>query len=270
MGSCFSKPKITPASHPTLATDSAKVDSEGNVTIHDIEHISDLRRAYDTSESRMHRRVKDCYACIFANKFEAITDLNLKFVNLGPEGMLQLSVVLPFFPKLASLRLWKTRFGSEGSGYLGRALHHMPNIRLLSLEDNDIGPGGLHKLAGSLRSLSALEELFIHLNRLGPEGGAVLGSIVSSLRNLKSITVDENNIEDEAAADLVRGLGRSSQSLRFVGLSFNKLTDASVGVLQKAVKEFRGLKRVTLNGNTVSNEMREKLLSDGPQVAFDF
>ena len=271
MGACAGKKTPKPSITPTVSTETGGMDTEPNpFAKSDREDVAVLRKQLEVSEGRMNRRVKSCYQCVIDKESDQVTELNLKFVNLGPEGMLQLSSVLPFYSNLTSLRLWKTRFGKEGAGYLGRALLRIPNLRLLSIEDNDVGPAGLGRLAEGLRSLVGLEELYIHLNRLGPDGGVVLSSVVGTYRKLKSLTVDENSLEDHAAEALIRNLLKSAKSLKLIGLSFNKLNDAAGNCLLKHIREFTELKRVALNGNNISEMVRDSFLSDGPQIAFDF
>ena len=218
----------------------------------------------------MHKRLRDCYRAVIEKDVTNVTDLNLKFTPLDSEGAQHLSLLLPFYSSLISLRLWKTRIGPIGCSYLSQAFPYLPLLRILSIEDNAIGPDGIKSLAQGLRAVSGLKEFFLHSNNLNSEGGLVLASILPDLPRLKSLTVDENNIEDQAAIELIRVLSDRVAELRLLGLGHNQLTERTARVMIMQFPSMRFLRKVTFGGAAIVKELQLELCNSLPEITIDF
>lgn len=256
MGSCFGKKSVLPIERPLPSIENTYIETEANGGLQDIRQV---QKIYSSCKPTMHRRIQESYEVVISGRAEAQIDLDLRFVRLKPDGMMQIAMILPFFTRLRSIKMWKTRFGPDGSEYLAKALLKLPLLKMLSLEGNDIQFAGLLKLTDALKSLTILEELFLHSNQFGRDCGPLFEAILPNLRRLRRFTVDENDLGDVSVAVILENLGNHCQSLVQLGLGYNGLTDESGEMLYRKLSRFIKLGKVTFQGNLSSEEMKEKL-----------
>ena len=258
---------MVPVEGPLSSIENTYLDTESHAGFFDLHRV---HKVYKSSKETMHRHVLDCYEAVITGRSEAITDLDLRLTKLGAEGMMQVSLVLPFFTQLRSLGLWRTKFGQEGAEYLAKALLKLPLLKVLSLEGNDIQFEGLLKLSDTLKSLTLLEDLSLHINRLSPDGGSLLANIVACLPQLRQLKVDDNDLRDESATQLVESLANNCPFLVHLGLSYNGLTDTTASTLLANLDNFSNLQSVNFKGNSISTSFQNQLKSAKSTATFEF
>lgn len=269
MGSCASKK--SQSSNTSRRTPVKSPDSEPqNASTLSPSELSDLRSLYTREGSHMPRKVKTCFEQVFTGESVQISEMNLKFLNLGETGMAQLARALPAFKGLKALRLWKTKLGVMGAKWLGRALQDLPLIEVLALEDNDIRGEGMVYVSQSFPHIPLLRELYLHVNKLGLEGVSTLAAALSSKSNLEVLTIDENQVTDEGLAVLLKALVGSMPVLTTLGLGFNMLTDVGAAEIQKVMDDIPELKKLTLSGNEISQKMENRLVKTAPKLHIVF
>jgi Ran GTPase-activating protein (RanGAP) involved in mRNA processing and transport len=265
MGSCASKKNQRPAAtHQTVK----KPDSQPSAL--PPSDLSLLKDTYTREGNHMNRKVKSCFEQVFAGESPQITEINLKFINLGEAGMTQMARVLPAYSGLKSLRLWKTKLGIEGAKRLGAVLPALPQLLILSIEDNDIRAEGVTYIAQGLPYVPLLKELYLHINKLGPEGVSVLGSAIAPKTNLEVLTIDENQITDQGLLVLLKALAGSMEVLTTLGLGFNMLSDVGAGQIRKVLDDFSELKKLTLSGNQITAKSEAQLTKAAPKLHIAF
>lgn len=229
-----------------------------------------LKQLFEEESTVMNRRVKVCFEQVFSGEAPKVTEINMKFLNLGEAGALHLSKVLPFFTGLQSLRLWKTKLGIEGAKLLGGVLPSIPQLTILSLEDNEIKAEGASYIAAGLRSVSELQELYLHVNKMGHEGVTALSSVLAVKSTVCILTIDENQIGRTGLLTLLSSLRKTINALTLLGLAFNQLGDEGARELLSALKDMTHLRKMTLSGNNISPSVERELASAAPTVDFLF
>lgn len=232
--------------------------------------MPELKRFYEEESQFMNRKVKGCFDIALAGKATATTEVNMKFIKLGEDGALHLTKVLPYYPNLRSLRLWKTKLGIEGAKLLGGVLLKLPQLEVLSLEDNELRTEGVSYIAQGMQALPKLSELYLHVNKMGHEGIVALRKPLEDKTNLKALTVDENLIGKPGLMDLLAALSKSMSTLILLGLSFNQLGDDGVRELLPYLPHMHSLKRLTVSGNNASPHLEQELSAAAPTVDFFF
>lgn len=261
MGSCAGK-KLSRADnthHPITRKSNPSVPFTADIPEISPTELSDLRKCYEAEGQRMHHKVKDCYNTALTGKTARTAEINMKFVNLGENGIAHLAKVLPAFGGLKSLRLWKTKLGVEGAKLVGTVLPRLPLLEILSLEDNDIKAEGTAHIAKGLMHVLFIKELYMHINNIGLPGITALSTAISPQSHLRVLTVDENQITPAGLHILLAALSNSSQVIHTLGLGFNMLGDEGAREVLRALKEMSELKKVTLAGNSVSAKVESEL-----------
>lgn len=267
MGSCFSKKSGISVEQPFQSVENTYIETEANGGLQDLRQV---QKVYSSCKASMHRHVQECYEAVISGRADTQTDLDLRFTRLKPAGMMQVAMILPFFARLRTIKMWKTRFGPDGSEYLAKALLKLPLLKTLSLEGNEIQFAGLLKLSDAFKSMTILEELFLHSNQLGPESGPLLAAILPSLTRLRRFTVDENDLGDKGAVLVVESLSNHCHSLVLLGLGYNGLTDETVEKLFSCLDSLESLGKVTFQGNFSSAEVKMRLKEAKKKVIIEF
>ena len=270
MGSCAGKKSIqVSTSRPAVLRKAATSDQAGQ-SKSPAQELAELRKIYEEEGQYMNRKVKACYEVAFAGEAPHTPEINMKFINLGETGTMHLVKVLPAFTGLKSLRLWKTKLGIEGAKLLGAVLPRLPQLEVLSLEDNDIKTEGASYVALSLPSLPLIKELYLHVNKMGHEGVTALSPALSPKANLKILTIDENQIGVKGLKTLLSALEKTMPILALLGLAFNLLGDEGARELLGALKKMPEMKKLTLTGNNISENMENELREAAPSIEFFF
>lgn len=261
MGSCAGKklPRADTTHHPITRKPNPSAPSTADIPEISPTELSDLRKCYEANGQRMHHKVKDCYSAALAGKAVHTSEINMKFVNLGEDGIAQLTKVLPAYGGLKSLKLWKTKLGVEGAKLVGAALPRLPLLEILSLEDNDIKADGAAHIAKGLVHVLLLQELYMHINNISLPGITALSAAISPQSHLRILTVDENQITPTGLHILLTAISNSSQVIHTLGLGFNMLGDEGAREVLRTLKEMPELRKVTLTGNSVSAEVESEL-----------
>lgn len=210
----------------------------------------------------------------------AVTELDLSFNKVEPEGVLWLAMCLRS-SQVHSLQLSENAFGAAGAMALAQVLAEWP-LGDLSIWHNDLTDEGLMALAAALplSSLTALDLMDHSLSEAGV--GALAAALPSSklvrlvLENsqigdagtklvagalkeshLEYLDLGINAMHDEGAEALAAHLPGSP--LTCLNLSNNRIADAGARALAAVLKD-SNLEKVFLDGNDVGEEGYEAFL----------
>lgn len=234
------------------------------------EDLTKVKEIYTHQEFHMHKRVRACFQAVINEEVATTADLNLKFTPLDGDGAQHVSLILPFYESLLSLRLWKTHLGTPGCACLAKALQALPQLQLLSLEDNLIDAPGIRALSQGLKSLIDLQELYLHDNRLKPEGGLILSTLLPHFPKLRTLTVDENGLEDASTIEILHSICKTELPIKLLGLGYNKLTETTANELFRSLGLVTTLKKITFGGTKMGANAKMELQSAFGEVRFEF
>jgi Ran GTPase-activating protein (RanGAP) involved in mRNA processing and transport len=100
----------------------------------------------------------------------ALTTLNLSLNSIGVEGAKAIAGSLRVNSVLTSLDIYENHLGVEGAKSIGQALKVNSVLTTLNLCLNSIGVEGAKAIGGSLRVNSVLTSLSLYGNQIGVEG----------------------------------------------------------------------------------------------------
>eukprot|EP01094_Clydonella_sp_ATCC50884_P018643 TRINITY_DN3486_c0_g1_i1.p1 TRINITY_DN3486_c0_g1~~TRINITY_DN3486_c0_g1_i1.p1 ORF type:complete len:319 (-),score=33.01 TRINITY_DN3486_c0_g1_i1:154-1110(-) len=122
-----------------------------------------------------------------------ITIVDIKFGNIGDEGVRLILDALPVNTSLKTLLLWRNKIGPEGARLLADALRVNTSLKELKLTGNSIGDEGARHLADALRVNVSLEKLSLCATDIGEEGARLLADALSVNVALKLLDLDVGN-----------------------------------------------------------------------------
>jgi len=158
-----------------------------------------------------------------------LTDLNMKFNGLGPEGAVVLARALATNTSLLNLNLSYCYVGDVGSTAIGVGLETNKILRYLDLENNEIGDFGAVKLGQALMRNSTLRKLTLSNNRIGDTGAIGLaGGLVTNTSlcelDLSGMGKGANKLIGPSGAGKLAEALRSNSALKTLKLERNYLT----------------------------------------------
>ena len=144
-------------------------------------------------------------------------------------------------PKMQRLNLKGNDLGDAGVQALSEEFGNgaAPSLRYLVLTQSNVGPVGAEALSAALRrgALPKLTNLEIARNPLGNQGVATLAAPLRKLPALTELSLDDCEIDDGGVASLVDNLGKDDfQSLQYLWLEGNKITDAGITKIAAAIR----------------------------------
>ena len=132
----------------------------------------------------------------------------------------------------------------------------LPSLQDLSFYKSRIGPQGATALAPALtkRALPSITRLSLCGNPLGDVGVAALLPALR-LPLLEKLDLSDTRIGDEGVASLTQLSAGALKSLKWLRLSYNKITDAGCATLASALRggALPALEALDLNGNQIEN-----------------
>ena len=174
--------------------------------------------------------------------------------------------------RLTSLRLSANRVGPAGVRALARGLTANTALLSLSLADNGgVGDAGAHAVASMLLSNTTLTRLHLGGCGVGAEGATALGAALAHGGSaLRALRLCRNVLGAAGVAPIAAALTRN-RSLASLDLSGCRLDDAAAATLGVALQRCRGLRRLVLADNCLSDkggaELLRRLQSAGAAAA---
>ncbi|XP_078463919.1 leucine-rich repeat-containing protein 34 isoform X1 [Lampetra planeri] len=195
-----------------------------------------------------------------------LTSLDLSLNDIGPRGAKALGQVLQTNRSLRSLNLAGNKVGEEGGVSLATALQTNVSLRSLDLHHCDLGTDSIIAFSTALSYNSSVEELDLSrplLFSLQEETTVHVARMLRTNRALRSLRLAKHGVRDfgarqlsealannsslthldlscnlmarDGAASLALLLEQGSSALRFLDLGFNRIGDAGVTALARAV-----------------------------------
>lgn len=154
-----------------------------------------LKVFYEQEKKFIPKKIDVYYQSIISNQAASVTSIVVKVSHLGPAGVEYLCRVLPFYPLLLELRLWKVGLDSSSVERLAYYLPFLKQLHVLSLEDNNLTDTAMEHVSRGLRSMKLLEQLWLGCNQMTAVGAASLASSLRLLGELTTLCLDYNFIE---------------------------------------------------------------------------
>ena len=163
--------------------------------------------------------------------------------------------------RLTSLRLSANRVGPAGVRALARGLTANTALLSLSLADNGgVGDAGAHAVASMLLSNTTLTRLHLGGCGVGAEGATALGAALAHGGSaLQALRLCRNVLGAAGVAPIAAALTRN-RALASLDLSGCRLDDAAAAQLGVALQQCRGLRRLVLADNLLSDKGGAELL----------
>ena len=185
----------------------------------------------ETHRATIHRKIAPLFEDVIDKRVDRHQEVRLGFIPLTQERLKDLTVVLPFYPHLKRLGLWKVKLGPEGMKNLAPALSGLKQLKDLGLEDNDLQNEGALALASALTELPLLEELHLQINSIGDPGIQAISTSLTGKVNLKTLNLAENQITAVGVVQLLDQLAAHCPKLTTLSLAVNSLGPESEGHL---------------------------------------
>lgn len=231
------------------------------------ESIADpIRNFYKEYENSMPNRIKELFHTYFNGQAKLPFMIDLKFINLSNNHFTPLEVILPKFPELRRLNLWKTSLRNEGCIKLCETLINFPNLTFLSLADNGISLPGIQALTRQFVNLGSLEFLELHINTFQLQCCELLSANFIHLVQLKRITLDECELSGEGLEKIIKSLP-DMKKLENISLDYNMFGERS-SLLIAMVNKLKNLKRISLQHSEITGVTQEALGKVYPDIIF--
>ena len=200
-------------------------------------------------------------AAVLASALEAnttLTDLNLRFNEIGPAGAESFAKGLTTNTTLTNLNLICNNFGSAGAESLSTALKRNKTLTRLDFSRNEIGPAGAESLAKALKTNKTLTILHLVGNNLGPAGAESLATALKTNKTLKILNMHYNSLGPAGAESLATAL-KTNTALTALFLSANQLGPAGAEFVAKALETNTTLVDLDLHANNLGPAGAESL-----------
>ena len=181
------------STHPTAAT--ALLQRKLILTPSDESASQKLKDFYEEERRFIPKKIDIYYQSVLSSQTSAVTSIVVKVSHLGPTGVEYLCRVLPFFPQLLELRLWKVGLDPASVERLAYYLPFLKQLHVLSLEDNNLTDEACEKICKGFKTMKSLEQLWLGNNLFTAVGAACLASSLRLLGHLETISLDYNCIE---------------------------------------------------------------------------
>eukprot|EP00475_Leptophrys_vorax_P039373 TRINITY_DN7107_c0_g1_i2.p1 TRINITY_DN7107_c0_g1~~TRINITY_DN7107_c0_g1_i2.p1 ORF type:complete len:568 (+),score=141.95 TRINITY_DN7107_c0_g1_i2:151-1854(+) len=232
---------------------------------------------------------------VFANGMNSnISDLNLSFNSIGPEGGFFVGESLVNDRTLTTLNLNNNSIGlsgaealakaiteptsclsqlflamnsipGEGAAELASAFRSNPHpLKILFIPGNPFEDGGVSAIAFSLAQVGSscrVKAIDFSATNIGDSAAMAIGNMVSKLMWLETLFAFKNKITDEGVACIAEGLSSIARdsSLTTLKLSDNLISDAGVQNLTKSFQHLKTLTNLNLCGNKIGDVGAESI-----------
>ena len=189
-----------------------------------------------------------------ALQFHTSTDLcqlNLRYSNIGPEGVTGLTNGLQCLTALSYLHLLNNEIRCDGFNSLWNGLRYLNSLEILSLSHNNIVDDDIKFLANSFQHLTRLSSLTLSHMNFG-SGWSCLVEL-RHLTNMEHLDLSRNDINSDGAASLACAL-QYLTTLNDLYLSYNNIGPAGMTALSKGLLYRTYLTRLDLSHNDIDLE----------------
>jgi len=181
------------STHPTAGT--TLLQRRVILTPTDQSAAQKLKDFYEEERKFIPKKIDVYYQSVLSNQTEAVTSIVVKVSHLGPTGVEYLCRVLPFFPQLLELRLWKVGLDPTSVDRLAYYLPFLKQLHVLSLEDNNLNDEAVENICKGFKTMRSLQQLWLGNNLITPVGTACIASSLRLLGQLETLSLDYNCIE---------------------------------------------------------------------------
>lgn len=144
----------------------------------------------------------------------------------------------------------RNRLENGSSELLAKAFQTHPTLIEVRLPQNGIRPEGIMAILKGLSKNSALEVLDLQDNTFTEVGSKALGDSLSSWSKLKVLNIGDCLLKAKGAVDVALALKESHPKyLEELILTYNEIDTEAALLLADALKNFKNLKKLDLNGN---------------------
>jgi Ran GTPase-activating protein (RanGAP) involved in mRNA processing and transport len=228
-----------------------------------------VKEYYTANQNMFPKRIRDLFQRVFMQQNSAASAVDLKFINLSGPGLKSLEVILPCFPQIRVLNLWKTKLGNEGCVVLANLFYKFASLNFLSLADNRITLPGILVISKKFIALKELETLELHINPLQEEAAIALAEKIKILSKLKRIYLDECEMCGEGLKELLVNMS-GLKELEVVALNYNFFGDTvSVGLVS-ILSKFKKLREFEARHTGINATVQESLRKFNSKVNFHF
>ena len=189
---------------------------------------------------------------------KSLTELDLSFNSIGPEGAKAIADVLKTNTTLTKLYLTDNEIGDEGGKALAEALKVNTTVTKLYLSNNKIGDEGAKALAQALKEKSTVTSINLMGNNIGPEGAKALALALEKNSTVTSIDLMGNKIGDQGAEALAQVLEKNS-TVTSINLIDNNIGPEGAKALAQALKENSTVTSINLSFNKIGDQGAEAL-----------
>ncbi len=160
-----------------------------------------------------------------------------------------------------SLLMRANKITSVGVSILAASLNNNSTLEILSLRDNSVSDEGIKPLTNVLQNNNqALKRLGLQENGITDFGAEYLAQMLQKNQTLIYLSLSWNKISDQGVQLLASALNNHNNSLQVLSLSKNTLiTDLSIASLCGMIKSRRSLKGLRLYGCSLSCKAKKKL-----------
>lgn len=216
------------STHPTTGT--TLLQRKLILTPSDQSATQKLRAFYEEERKFIPKKIDVYYQSVLSNQTEAVTSIVVKVSHLGPTGVEYLCRVLPFFPQLLELRLWKVGLDPPSVDRLAYYLPFLKQLHVLSLEDNNLTDEAIENICKGFKTMRSLQQLWLGNNLITPVGTASLASSLRLLGQLDTISLDYNCVESLGCSLLCTVLCETKR-LQRLSLEYCEVGDEAISHL---------------------------------------
>lgn len=224
---------------------------------------------YKINQNLLPRRIRQLFENYLSKLSYESATADLKFISLTGIALKSLKLILPHYPNLQKLDLWKTHLKDEGLKLVSSLLIHFPNLKFLSIADNNIGYDGLWALTKKFGILQELENLQMHLNRFTPESTNLLADSLNDLQNLQILCLDECDMKGEELKKLIFTIGHI-KNIEKVMIDYNVIGKNDDFFMVEVVSKMEKLRRFSLKQCDISENTQRSLKEARPDIIFTF
>ena len=201
----------------------------------------------DTNKAVIHKKLIPFFEDALDRRVKDHQEMRLSFVPLIEERLQDLMEVLPCYPHLLSLRLWKARLGPQGMKTLASAIANLLGLKELGLEDNELGDEGVLALTPALTQLNNLEGLHLHINQITNLGAHTVSKSLEGKTHLQILNLSENQISATGAEELLKQLAHSCPKLNTLSLATNTLGSESISLFVTYIPKLPALTKLFID-----------------------
>lgn len=140
---------------------------------------------------------------------------------------------------LKQIYLTNNKIGDAGCAAVAAGAAALPSFELLYIATNQIADAGLAAIAQQLPK-SKMYQLVLSENKIGDEGICALARAVeadaTAFADMKWLFLDQNHVGDKGVAALAKAMVTGLKAVERLALQDNKLTNAALFSLAKAIE----------------------------------